>query len=149
MWRWIEVLLKMWRDTERKKEPKPEEPVTGARYAVRLKSYKKSPNRTHKGRRTTIKLSKALTDALGLTESNTRVEVDGSPFKFYAWDTDGGSRDMALYSPDLFPEDYAKPFTIRIYKDDVIRATGIVPEWDYTTVYVTTEHNKQENDSAS
>ena len=145
MWRWLEILLNMWRETktEPKPEPKPE-PVEqtddgAVGWRIRLKDYHNSPNREHKGRRTSVKLDTRFHTQGGMDESNTKVIVDGLAFTYYGVDAENGKHDLCFADGIRFPEDYNEPCYLKVYKDEVLYASVKITKWLYGTVHVTKE----------
>jgi len=153
MWDWIRELIEKWFSKQRPRpdEPKPDEPKPdkpddsdkwineSAGYRIRLKDYHNSPNKEHKGRRTSVKIDTRFHKVMGMTDANTKVTVDNEAFVYYGVDAENGKHDLAFADGKRFPEDYNKPCYLRIYKDGELHTVVRIAEWKYGSVVVEEE----------
>ncbi len=141
---WLDKLIEWVRNTFRKEEPKQTDPTKhinkdSVGYRIRLKDYKDSPNRTHRGRKVSIKIDTRFYTNLRLDSQNTVVKVDDGLFEFYGVDAEHGKHDLCFADKNRFPEQFNKPCFLKIYKDRELHTVLKINEWKYGSYFVEKE----------
>jgi hypothetical protein len=119
----------------------PEEPEdtwanVSAGYRIRLKTYKNSPDRMHKGRKCSVKIDTKFHTEQGMSGGNTTVFVDDGELKYYGIDAENGKHDLCFADYERYPEQQNKPCYLKIYKDGKLHTVCKIPEWKYGAITV-------------
>lgn len=128
------IVLMVWGDNASSTKPIWTNKSSG--YRIRLKDYKNSPDRTHKGRKTSVKLDTRFHTEVGMHNGNTKVTADNGELEYYGIDAENGKHDLCFADKNRFPEQHNKPCYLKIYKNEKLHTVVKIDEWKYGTVLV-------------